>query len=144
MRDIDRILEQIEQEGEYKEFVYKGITCKIIRNRHLRHLCGYVVLPKCSAFHGVDYNDIPIDCHGGLTYGGEDHHADTDDYMIGFDCAHSDDLTLSLRSEDDYMTVGYGDYRDMRYVQVELESMVDQLLEKDSGILRMQKINHII
>jgi len=30
---------------------------------------GYVLLPTNHPYHGVDYDDIPIQIHGGLTFG---------------------------------------------------------------------------
>jgi hypothetical protein len=29
---------------------------------------GYVVIPEGHKYHGVDYNDIPVDVHYGLTF----------------------------------------------------------------------------
>ena len=30
---------------------------------------GYVLIPPGHKYYGVDYNDIPVKVHGGLTYG---------------------------------------------------------------------------
>ncbi len=30
---------------------------------------GYVLIPEVHIWHGLDYDDIPVDVHGGLTYG---------------------------------------------------------------------------
>ena len=59
------------------------------------HPCGYVEIPRDSKYFNVDYDEIPVECHGGLTYGrgflvGE---ATIDDnrYFIGWDYAHYGD-----------------------------------------------------
>jgi len=63
---------------------------------------GYVVLPKSHAWYGMNYNDIPVDVHRGLTFGrileekedleifnlGEEY---LGWYIIGFDTAHYGD-----------------------------------------------------
>lgn len=48
---------------------------------------GYVHLPKGHKWYGVDYDDIPVDIHGGLTYAREE----DDHWVIGFDTAHYQD-----------------------------------------------------
>lgn len=45
---------------------------------------GYVALPKGHKYYEVDYNDIPVDVHGGLTYG----QMDGEMWVVGFDTAH--------------------------------------------------------
>ena len=60
------------------------------------HPCGYVEIPRDSKYFNVDYDNIPVECHGGLTYGrrflvG----VATDDdnrYFIGWDYAHYGDF----------------------------------------------------
>lgn len=32
------------------------------------HPCAYVKLPKGHKYYGLDYDDIPVDCHCGPTY----------------------------------------------------------------------------
>lgn len=56
------------------------------------HPCGYVELPKTHKYFNVDYDNIPVECHGGLTYGRNFLHtvaAPTEDrFFIGWDYAH--------------------------------------------------------
>lgn len=48
---------------------------------------GYVNLPKGHRWYGLDYEKIPVDIHGGLTYS-----AQMGEYWtIGFDTAHYGD-----------------------------------------------------
>lgn len=62
---------------------------------------GYVILDEGHPWFGKNYNDIPVDIHGGLTYGdfinentvfsfGVDKE-DIGKYMIGFDTFHLGD-----------------------------------------------------
>ena len=60
------------------------------------HPCGYVEIPPESKYFNVDYDYIPVECHGGLTYGRGFLHtvANVDDnrYFIGWDYAHYGDF----------------------------------------------------
>ncbi len=46
---------------------------------------GYVKLPKNHKYYGVDYDNIPVDAPGGLTYSEQD----GDEWVVGFDTMHS-------------------------------------------------------
>lgn len=64
---------------------------------------GYVVLDKDHPWSGLDYDDIPVEVHGGLTYGqfvdeihidwseGNITKEDIGKYIIGFDTGHYGD-----------------------------------------------------
>lgn len=47
---------------------------------------GYVKIPAGHHWHGLDYYDIDVEVHGGLTYGGGP------SGWIGFDCLHCGDF----------------------------------------------------
>jgi len=135
----DYLKEIIEKEGDFKTWVYKcenGIeyTCQIRRNKMSLHLCGYVILTEDSDYFGVDYDDIRVDCHGGLTYA-----SDQGPYwVIGFDCAHLGDL------QPGYEFGGAGEYRTMDYVTVECESICEQISNKSKSYNRTTKLNQLI
>jgi hypothetical protein len=88
-------------------FSYRNFQCKIIRRLHREpyskdehyfggYLCGYVGIPKNHPHHKTNsYSDIPIDCHGDLTF-----LEFGDDFLnwIGFDCAHFNDYTPSIEN----------------------------------------------
>lgn len=59
-----------------------GLQCKVVFT-HMSFRCGYVKLPE--AFRAVDYDSLPVDVHGGLTYGPDK------EGFVGFDCAHAGD-----------------------------------------------------
>ena len=67
---------------------------------------GYVRIVEGHPFYGMDYMDIPVSVHGGLTFG--DHIMDydkwPDGYWVGFDTAHygdkSDTWTIDAVSDE--------------------------------------------
>lgn len=82
----------------------KIALCKITWLGNMSHGWGngYVVLDKGSKYDGADYNDIPIEAHGGLTFSGRVRAEDLDKFegldasdvgkwMVGFDTAHFGD-----------------------------------------------------
>ena len=77
-----------------EDFIYKGFRCVIIGNP-LGHRCGYVGLPRGHKYYGDHYDDIPVICHGGLTYGRHNPNYPVANneglYWIGFDCNHAGD-----------------------------------------------------
>lgn len=70
---------------------------------------GYVLLPKGHKYHGVHYDDIPVDVHGRLTFSElVDDDAPTNfnlkdedqgGWLIGFDTAHSNDTQSNWPKE---------------------------------------------
>ena len=123
-----------EEEEDRKEWVAHGLACEIMRAPKLRHLCGYVGLPRTHPNFGDGYDDIDVDVHGGLTYAEEGtavtHSAGL--WWVGFDCAHFGDLVPSS------VDGGYSDdgvYRDMEYVTEETERLALQLAKaREPGI----------
>lgn len=140
------------------EFKYKGYDCLIQRvgrfhdefaDDYLGHLCGYVALPKSHPYYGKNYDDIPIEVHGGLTYAracqGKICHVpsegESDDvWWVGFDCAHAGDLIPGIQKMREpvglfydidqkyaYLNLPEDVYRDIEFVRNEIEDMVDQL-----------------
>ena len=138
------VLELINKEGDYKKWTYiakNGLyfDCNIIRNTRGGHLCGYVVLTQDNDFFGKNYDDIPVDCHGGLTYA-----TDSDqDWVIGFDCAHYGDLQ-PFYNEMEWYSGGDSIYRDMEFVTRECESICEQVSVRSKSHQRTNKINELI
>ncbi len=83
---------------------------------------GYVLIPIGHKYHGVNYNDIDVSVHGGLTYGelmtkenAEFWNLDKEDvgtWCVGFDTAHCDDTLAKYPKE---------------YVQAEADNLAKQL-----------------
>jgi len=110
-------------------FEYKGHKCAIYRHQSLGHLCGYVGMKKIE-----DFDEHSVGVHGGVTYFVEAENVfdemkeyfSDDDYVIGFDTAHFDDLVPSMANMGLGILSG-GTYKDVFYVKKEIEGMVDQL-----------------
>ena len=137
------ILELINKEGDKKDWTYtceNGIQfdCSIRRVTRSGHLCGYVTLTPDSDYFGRDYDNIPVNCHGGLTYASES----GSNWIVGFDCAHLGDLKPFYNDMEIYGNDGT--YRDMDYVTRECETLCDQLSIKSKSHQRTNKLNQLI
>jgi len=123
-KEIENI---IKKEGDYKEFKHMGYKCVILRHPHLKHLCGYVGVPKDHILYGVDHDDLPAefhDVHGGLTFSGFRKEYTNDDlWYFGFDCAHAGDLVPAVFSTCN------GTYRTMEYVEKECKKLAEKIAE---------------
>jgi len=133
-------------------FTYKGYTCEVKRICMREpsvidlpmfggYLCGYVHILKEDIAYEMDYNDLSIDCHCGLTF--SDKNPEINTWMIGFDCAHSRDLVPSLekilkciinrkelnRSLEEKYPFLKKTYKNLSFVIEECKSIVDQLIE---------------
>jgi len=77
-------------------------------------------------YHGMNYDNIPVDVHGGLTYSRLDENGS---WKIGFDTAHYGDLSLHnlILFRDDSFFAEESTYRTMKYVVEEIKKLVDQL-----------------
>lgn len=138
--DISKL---IKQEGDKKEWIYtcqNGIQfkCCIRRVPRSGHLCGYVHLTQDNDYYGVEYDNIPVSCHGGLTYSSEHN----DEWVIGFDCAHFGDLQPFYTDMEIYGNTGT--YKDMEFVTNECESICEWISSKSKSHKRSHKISQII
>lgn len=141
----EHLKELIEKEGNSLEWNYTCsngviISCSIHRN-DVFALCGYITLTQDNSLYGVDYDDINISAHGGLTYQGYDQN---ENWIIGFDCGHYGDLTPYFLLKEDLPFNSFGEYRDMQYVKSECESMAEQASVFSKSIERYNKISQII
>jgi len=107
--------------------------CRIKRNPSTLSLCGYVGVPKSHPCWGRKYDDMydsieDLSVHGGLTY------SDGDDdgwWWLGFDCAHSGDLSPSVLLH--FVSIGYDalirdeEYRTWEFVEREVRELSRQL-----------------
>jgi hypothetical protein len=74
-------------EREWEAF---GLKCVVTQNREAQARCGYVRIPQGTPDWGLDYNDIDVDVHGGLTFGDMEPCIEPDGrgHWVGFDCNH--------------------------------------------------------
>jgi hypothetical protein len=89
---------------------------------------GYVGLPSWHPYYNMDYDSIPIDCHGGLTFGQLDE--DEDLWVIGFDTSHFGDNKLIWTKNR---------------IQEECERIVEQCteLKESQRVLKLKKLNEL-
>ena len=86
-----------------KEWITKaGLNARVIFVKD-SHRCGYVGVKKDHWMYGVGYNNLyRLEVHGGLTFSSE--MKDSEDWWIGFDCAHSGDKTMFNQSGEERTT----------------------------------------
>ena len=104
---------------------YKGIDYRVIS--YGTHPCSYIRVPENNKYFNVDYDDIPLECHCGLTFGTmfpnkDIQHTDafSNGYWIGWDYAHYCDYTTY---SSDYFNEG------MKYTTTDLLNEVRYAIE---------------
>ena len=140
------------QPKQEARFEYKGFPC-VVLFMPMGYRCGYVGLPKENRYYRKKYDDIPVDCHCGLTYseGRLFGQSDKDTGWSGFDCGHycdgADKVTFEKYYMDElkskavdterasvvsaYMMFDlYGEYpvRTQEYAENECKKIVDQIV----------------
>ena len=121
--------------GDDIAFEYKGYQCKILKHSWFGkdnylltgqstystfYYSGYVVIPQGHPFYQMDYSDIPVEVHGGLTFGqtiilrGTILSDLVGKFVIGFECGHLGDTIEKCNVE---------------YVKKELQRLVAQLIK---------------
>lgn len=125
-----------DNEPDKKQFIDKdtGLPCLIVRNNG-GALCGYVGVDKSHPAFELDYDEVNVDVHGGLTYADKcsshichevEEGEDDNIWWLGFDCSHSGD-----RSPSYTFSSSYGErYRNVEYVTEEIKGLARQLLTK--------------
>lgn len=116
---LEPLTENYQNEPNVLAGVHRGYSWAIIRTPAL-HLCGYVQVPETHPLYQKPYHAFEVSVHGGLTFASEAD-APLSGYWIGFDCAHSGDLSPRL--------FGSGTYRTVLYVRDECERLIDQLID---------------
>lgn len=127
----DKLKEIIYKEGNFYEWIDKdtGYRCRIIRPFDRSHLCGYVKLPGNYTREWINYDEIPVEVHGGVTFFGPLSEIE-DEIWVGFDCDHLHDL-----NPRDVLVYDFGSflpddvYRDKEYVKNECKELARQLKE---------------
>lgn len=127
------------KEPDFSLFHHVDLPCIVLRGPvNIGHLCGYVGVPPKHPAHGKNYDDVEVEVHYGLTFGG-----DTPPYAVespvenaegywwfGFDCAHCDDVTPGDGLNKEYIESQIASgavYRDFAYVKSEVKSLAEQL-----------------
>lgn len=131
-----------DSEPDRLDFHHEGFACLALRSVSGGNWCGYVGIPATHPDYQRDYNDVEVDCHGGLTYGKacDGSHichvpqpGEPDDlWWFGFDCHHAWDVAPGFEAR--MQTHGIDDFHDpqssyktLNYVRNEIESLATQL-----------------
>lgn len=131
--DINPKTRPWETEPNFLKFIDgdTGYKCYIMRHPELKHLCGYVELPKEHKLYGETNVDneflLNLDVHGGVTYAGRrefKQQNNTADYVVGFDCGHAGDLAPYLYNRNPLIGESY---KDIKYVTNECQKLAKQL-----------------
>jgi len=127
-----------ELSGKYKDYEY------VIMFIPLGFRCGYVKLPEDNVYFGKSCENIPIDCHGGLTFAASYLGHDTEDsWWIGFDCGHANDAcdAKAYRAYYGKEIAGILQYyndpssiKSREFCEQECKNIIDQLIEMDRMI----------
>ena len=104
-----------------------GYQFIVVHNR-LGYRCGYVRVPQGHPWHGMDYDEIDADVHGGLTFAELDvpcGKGDDNAYWVGFDCGHYMDAPdPAFGVENRYPSDGI--VRTQEYVEAECRNLCEQ------------------
>jgi hypothetical protein len=117
-------------EATVKEWDAEGLKCAIARGQAL---CGYVHVPADHPDAKLDYDDVGVEVHGGLTFRCK---AAEGGVWFGFDCAHHSDwfgFSESVVSEEGVSTVGFehpGHIWTVEEVTKETERLAKQFAER--------------
>lgn len=111
---------------------------KVLIVNYFTHPCAYIGLRSNHKYDHVYYEDIhDIDCHGGLTYSGDDHivvkELQNSGWFIGWDYAHSGDWY------GPYPIPGDKKWSTMEIIN-ECMSVVNQLSESQAEHLRLLEL----
>jgi hypothetical protein len=126
-----------------------GMPCIAVRGNPLHgSWCGYVAVNPGHPYHGLDYSEVDVAVHGGLTYSApcfEDEAVERavchvpepgqpgDVWWLGFDCGHHSDVYPAYRTYfpemwDLYERVG-AQYRTLDWVKAECTRLASRLAE---------------
>jgi hypothetical protein len=122
-------------EPDREEFEHAGLKCLILRHPELKHLNGYVALPKGHPYYGKGYDDIDVEVHGGLTFAqeGDGKNWAKGYWWVGFDCAHWGDLVPQIVELLDREPHEFETYRNFAYVRGEIQDLAEQLAKVKAG-----------
>lgn len=153
-RSDGKVITALEGGGTYKDYEYLVVLS------HMGHRCGYVAIPLGHPANELgereniftkkselDYMELNIPCHGGLTFGSKEHplkdllQTPCNDYWIGFDCGHHGDSS-DFECLDKYygkerteyieetlrLISQLGTVKPYAYAELECKDIIDQLI----------------
>lgn len=77
-----------------RDYFDEGVRCLVLRSSF--HLCAYLGIPIDHPLANKSYDDIPLQCHGGLTFGdkGDGKIWPENWFWYGWDYGHCDDQSF--------------------------------------------------
>lgn len=129
------------------ELLDSGVSCDfpyVILNLGT-HPTAYIGVPENSILANFDYEKMPLEVHGGLTYSkkGNDEFLKSGFYWYGWDYAHSGDYAGYYEESDDkrWTTKEIKDeVSDVSYQLSQIEGFADRLISKhNDAIFRYQE-----
>lgn len=139
-----------------------GLPGLVVRSEHYGSLCGYVGVPREHPRYGLSHwDEVMVDCtaHGGfpVNYSAEcqsdgpvchvpEPGQPADIWWFGFDCYHAFDFAPAVAARDaqnpdmpDWLHHRQDDYcfyRNLEYVQAEVEALALQLMAPVSRMIK--------
>jgi len=134
------------KEPDEAKFEHAGFKCLILRNEDLKHLNGYVALPKGHPCYGKTWLNIDVSVHGGITFNekGDGKKWEKEYWWIGFDTGHSGDYSPGLEEKIPDFYQGScltAEYRNIHYVIQETKRLAEQLKIENIAIRRLLTSN---
>ena len=95
------------------------------------HPCGYVEVPINHPLAGFDYEDLPIECHGGLTFSekGDGKYFSEEYWWYGWDYAHWGDYISGTSSEYDKKWTTQEIFEEAKYVVSQMKFLNEFILK---------------
>lgn len=111
----------------YADWYEDGIRCLIMRGPI--GLCAYIGVPEGHPLAGFDYDDLPLSCHGGLTFSsmGDGHYRPKGFYWYGWDYSHSGDYAFYYDKEP-LKELGAHHQDDRKWLPHEVEQEIKSVL----------------
>ena len=104
-----------------KQDSYLGYAYEIVS--YGTHPCCYVYLERGHPFYNVDYNEITIPCHYGLSYSKNDNGF----WKLGWDYAHSGDFYYQPNKISSYNFTREGKRYNLKELQNDVEEFIKEL-----------------
>lgn len=128
------ILDRLEiPEENFYQFTIEGIPCQILRHPKMGFLLGYILVYEGHPWHGLGSDALyDVEVHGGVTWTQQQEGGDG--WVIGFDCAHCDDINPRLDWLLGFQSNPKATYRTVAYVYEELKNLARQVREAQGGL----------
>ena len=120
--------------------IYEGYEYAIVSRGF--HPCAYVKLSEGHTYYGVDYADIPVECHCGLTYSYAyiDGIPSGSGWWIGWDYGHCGDYSGLMNDNHHDIDISRYKKRTTAEILEEVKQVIDQLKELHEFVSEVMRI----